>query len=353
MTVPTPVTDPESPPPSAILRKSILNGMSKLYTHIHESVDEEMGADEKKELEDALYKYGIDPEEFESIIASTSSQLEDFLFNNSQFQFDLATANETIEHQSTDQVNVELGALDQNELQCKCVNCAEDFICGGLWKGNANHDKVNLTDLDLEIHMIISHCKSPLDWLEDFTKGFAIKSLHIVTKCGHPIVGAPDMANIIELPNVGRCDHTYAWYISHILPSLALYPDSVVVFMKDDISLANMHQLGEWSELRHLTFLAASEGFACGINSMDVKFSQSRYSLSAFHETKTLAEFAMDSYQRNLKGYALDSTEFKSEFETLGSWWDSVGIKAGSRLSPVCYGGVFAASARNINMNWR
>eukprot|EP00956_Cyclotella_meneghiniana_P038487 scaffold155098_cov42-Cyclotella_meneghiniana.AAC.1 len=346
-----PVTDPDSPPPSGLLRKSMLSDMSKLlHEHSYESV-EEADIQTKKALEDALHKYDIDTEEFKGIIASTS-QLEDFLLNASQY--DLVATNTTTESQSSDSVDAELVILDQNELQCKCVNCAEDLVCGGLWKGNTYYDEVNLADLDQEIHihMIISHCKSSLDWLEEFIEGFMITSLHIVTKCGFPIVGAPQAANIIELPNVGRCDHTYAWYISNVLPSLVVHPDSIVVFTKDDISVANMHQLGEWSELRHLTRIAGSErGFACGINSMDVKFSQSRFALSAFHETKTLSEFSMDSYQRNLKGYALDSTEFKSKFETLGLWWESLGIKAGSRLSPVCYGGVFAASARNIYKN--
>jgi hypothetical protein len=81
---------------------------------------------------------------------------------------------------------------------------------------------------------------------------------------------------------------------------------------------------------------------------MDVPFGQTHYPLSAYHETKTLGEFAMNVYQRNKKGYERDTTEFQSPYDNLSSVWTSLGIKPGGELSHVCYGGVFSASVPNI-----
>ncbi|KAL7478594.1 hypothetical protein ACHAW6_004356 [Cyclotella cf. meneghiniana] len=174
----------------------------------------------------------------------------------------------------------------------------------------------------LKIHIVVSHCKSALHWLNDFTYDFTIQIIHIITKCGNPPVGAPESATIVTLPNVGRCDHSYACYFSNILPGLAPVneqDDSIVVFLKDNISYQNMHQLGEWSEFKYLTHVAASnQGFACGINSVDVLFGATSFSISAFHHIKTLENFAMETYKCNQKGYVVVSGEFKSPYKLLG-----------------------------------
>ncbi|KAL7513920.1 hypothetical protein ACHAXN_012541 [Cyclotella atomus] len=329
---PTPLAEPESRPPSTLLRKSLAERLNDFY----ESGNATQNRDE---LRGALEIAGIEFGELEDVIVSTIHGLDATATSVSQ------ELNVNISTTYTEQ----LESLDQREMKCKCVNCAEDSLCGGLWKGIIGHYDEDATDQDVQIHVVVSHCKSAVDWLGEFTQGFRIQSLHIISKCGYPVVGAPHSSTIIELPNVGRCDHTYAWYISNLLSDLSPTDEAVVVFLKDDISYENMHQLGEWSELKHLSRLASSkQGFACGINSIDVSFSQNRFSLSAFHETATLSTFAMDSYQRNRKGYTLDSTEFKSQYETLGSWWKSLEIEPVGDLTPVCFGGVFAASLTNI-----
>lgn len=324
--VPTPLAKPDSLPPSSLTRKSLADTLNQLYESGNVTQN-------RIQLRDALKTSGVDFNADYTSVNATGSNSHIDAFNENSTEL------------------LESFILERSELKCKCVHCKEDLLCGGLWSGTGHSDEGE-TDPDLHIHIVVSHCKSPLDWLEEFTEGFAIESLHVITKCGFP-VDTPESSTVIELSNVGRCDHSYAWYISNILPGLVIDNDnSVVVFLKDDISYDNMHQLGEWSELRHLTSLASTDqGFACGINSMDVRFSQSRFSLSAFHETKTLARFAIDSYQRNLKGYALDSTQFKSEYKSLGSWWNALGIEPIGDLTQVCYGGVFAASVKNIRMH--
>jgi len=122
------------------------------------------------------------------------------------------------------------------EPKCQCVDCEEDKTCGGLWRGNRYPypgSRIGNTPngssyvdpcfdenaylLKKKIHFVISHCNANLNWISDFTKGFDISSIHVVTKCGKEVEGAPTSAAIEKMPNVGRCDHTYAHYITTIM----------------------------------------------------------------------------------------------------------------------------------------
>ena len=147
--------------------------------------------------------------------------------------------------------------------RCRCVDCEEDKICGGLWHanrypypgsriGNRPNGDVD-PDFDenayiftKKIHLVISHCSGNLNWIPAFTKGFKVSSIHVVTKCGKEVVGAPASATIEKMPNVGRCDHTYAHYITTIMDQKVKKgeeSDSIVVFLKDDMSPANIKKI--------------------------------------------------------------------------------------------------------------
>ena len=52
-----------------------------------------------------------------------------------------------------------------------------------------------------ELHLI-SHCKAPLHWIPDFFTGHSITSVHILTKCGHPIKGAPAITKTVTLQSL-------------------------------------------------------------------------------------------------------------------------------------------------------
>jgi len=250
---------------------------------------------------------------------------------------------------------------DIDPSKCECVDCDEDEVCGGLWKGKrypgrerTKSEADDVTDHPSQrIHIVVSHCKSSLEWIDDFTKGYNVASVHVISKCGESVVGAPEIASVEVLPNFGRCDHTYAYYITSVLDQ-KIHPedekDSIVVFMKDDVSSKNFHQSGYWNDFGSMIHLASSDnGFACGIIPGDVEFGPHSFFLSAYHEVKTLFDFSMSEYGRNIKGYASDGAEFKSEYETLGSWYASLGTDlTQTELVQVCYGGVFAASASNI-----
>jgi hypothetical protein len=103
-----------------------------------------------------------------------------------------------------------------NPLECKCVDCKEDELCGGLWKGENKYTGENKNNAK-KVHMIVSHCMNDLYWLLDYTKGYNVTSIHVVSKSGHPVRGAPEAATIEVMLNIGRCDHTYAYFITTIL----------------------------------------------------------------------------------------------------------------------------------------
>ena len=246
-------------------------------------------------------------------------------------------------------------------FHCKCVDCDDDAVCGGLWRADRYPARAQATpqansDDDFsspKVHIILSHCKSSLEWLNSFIEGHNISSIHIVSKCGEPVIGAPEIATIEVYANVGRCDHTYAYYITSILSNLLLpedEEDSIVVFLKDDMSSQNLHQSGHWNDFSAMIQLASSDnGFACGVVPGEVDFGPYSFFLSAYHETKTLLDFKMDDYGRNIKQYDSDGIEFKSTHTSLRSWYASLGIEGPpAEVVQVCYGGVFAASVSNI-----
>lgn len=105
------------------------------------------------------------------------------------------------------------------------------------------------TDCDdhKSIHIVVSHCNKPLGWLwndyfEEVNEDhhYSIKSVTIITKCGVPVepedLPPPEflkppsasckdpsraynkpLVSVVKLSNVGRCDHTYAFWISKVL----------------------------------------------------------------------------------------------------------------------------------------
>jgi len=154
-----------------------------------------------------------------------------------------------------DNVGVHDEGIDDNKTnaskiargpKCKCLDCVEDDICGGLWRANKFPP---MDDRDphvaKKVHIVLSHCRSDLHWFTDYTQGYNIASINIFTKCGDAVVGAPENATIVVLPNVGRCDHTYASYISHVLDGLIEHHGaekySIIMFLKDDMQHSNYH----------------------------------------------------------------------------------------------------------------
>jgi hypothetical protein len=248
----------------------------------------------------------------------------------------------------------------EKQKSCKCVDCKRDALCGKLWNGNQVFGKVERKTAiyKKEIHLVVSHCKTDLDFIEKFTEGFKIASVHVISKCGHPVNGAPHNATIQVLPNVGRCDHTYAYYITNVLDQKLLHidtqdnngEDAVVVFLKDTrhAGANNLHQPGSWNSFYNMVQVASSRsGFACGILPGRSKEFR-KYTMSAYFELETLRKFRKTAYKSRAK-YHSDNVPFESALDSWELFYKNLG--AGSletELVRVCFGGIFAASVQSI-----
>jgi len=237
---------------------------------------------------------------------------------------------------------------------CVCVDCQADELCGGLWRGLRYPDMPSDEEVrHKKVHIVVSHCNKSLRWMHDYLKGFTnIATIHVISKCGHVVEGAPAKAVIEVFPkNVGRCDHTFAYYTTTILPKLVTSSDesnSVVVFLKDSAT-ENIHQgFGNKKtstfyrkDLKSLVQIASSSnGFSCGLSNI---------MLSPYHDKAALFAFNMTSYARGDRGHdAGVVVPFQSVYNTLGDFYNYLNAKPSPDLVQVCYGGIFAASAKNI-----
>ena len=150
-------------------------------------------------------------------------------------------------------------AVSNLQKNCTCVDCNEDPICQ-LWRG-ANYPIGMPSDIEnLEIHIIISHCKDDIGWVSKFTEGYNVSSISVMSKCGTPVNMAPHGAKVFVLPNVGRCDHSYAKYITTFLNSTAydIGKPSIVLFLKDSMGKGPPHQPGVWNTIEGTLFSIVS-----------------------------------------------------------------------------------------------
>ena len=90
---------------------------------------------------------------------------------------------------------------------CKCVDCEEDAVCGGLWRANRYPGMVSSVEeaIHKKVHVVVSHCNKPLNWMSDYLNGFTnVASIHVISKCGHEVEGAPMGATTVVLPTPKR-----------------------------------------------------------------------------------------------------------------------------------------------------
>ena len=153
------------------------------------------------------------------------------------------------------------------------------------------------------------------------------------------------------LPNVGRCDHAYAHYITDILPQLvttkdATHDNSIVVFLKDT-TMVHIHQGLDFhrNNLKSLAQIASSvNGFACGLGLAEGS------EMSAYHDVKTLLRQQMRGYDKGEQDYKNgESVPFLSQYKTLGDFYKALNFSPPPySLVQECYGGIFAARNKNI-----
>ena len=201
------------------------------------------------------------------------------------------------------------------------------------------------------VHIVISHCDKSLEWIEKkFLKDQKqkVSGITVITKCGNEVTGISNDLTFetINLTNVGRCDHSYAYWISHYgFDSIS--EDSIILFMKD-----SNYQMGKWRSFQDIIAIAAQNGFSCASSE---RFGRKKLTTSIFHDTSLFSDFHIESHTREGKkaGYIPPDEKEKLEFsavdyQNLGQYADFIGFKLQKPFVPVCYGGVFASTVSQI-----
>ena len=226
-------------------------------------------------------------------------------------------------------------------------------LCNGLWSG----DFKDFEDSPKKISLVISLCQEDLRLLNNAAAELSLHSATVYSKCGREQMGErflselgdlPGGSRVINLPNVGRIDHTIAYHISNLKHG---DDDEVTLFLKD--SVFHVHQLG-WSMLPFETVVATAAGpfgFACvlkpGLNvHSDGKQDASGKTMSIWHDSYILQRFHMTEYDNHKYG-KVDLADFKADI-TFSQWLESLDVSFPSTLVPVCYGGNFAAKTSNM-----
>ena len=247
---------------------------------------------------------------------------------------------------------------------CVCMIVVEsDRFCEHAWNGGLWRLE---TPVRGRTHLVVSHCGSSLKWLPSYANVTSFDTMTIISKCGlspTPTYGA----HLVTLPNVGRCDHTYAWWM--LKEGMDLEDDDLVLFVKDSHHVSLKHSN---LALANITLhVANGNGFACAIRpnlkqsqqfhprrtaSIKVPLMYSKFSL--FAHTQTLDTFANKRGYKggHVAGLAKQEQPFGSTYENLGEWRQHVRVKrAGERarnrkssVVPMCFGGMFAAKVKNI-----
>lgn len=253
--------------------------------------------------------------------------------------------------------------------------------CASLWQGfdaPAPRCADQPRCRSLAVDLVVSHCTRELEWLwrqveELRGEGVAVRNVTVYSKCGRSRALAPQLpawAMLRTLPNVGRCDHTYAHHMATAHADLA----PLTLFVKDSPA-------GGWSPMKkyshsiaHVVAQAAgSSGFGCGAGRAG-----DLGAASVWHLRSTLGVFKIPVYStshdqsgrarpttrgRNATAEAEAALAHRAQFfasvRPLSRWVAEAGIfdegpleeMMAAPLWPVCYGGGFGAT-RELIRRW-
>ena len=212
-----------------------------------------------------------------------------------------------------------------------------------------------------KLSIVISHCNSPVGWIASYMENvkFEIEDITIVSKCGEEEVVGVDILEksfgknitIQRLPNIGRCDHTYAHWIQEnydrvqkeLLASAAGNENEedsnndLIFFVKD-----NNHAIRAYRPFDVVFATALDAGFAC-VQRPPKMHKQTALPL---HAKQRFGEFVIKEYNHFDRD---ENSAFKSKYNNLKEWSDDVGlIFPDSDYINVCYGGSFVTQKKGL-----
>jgi len=220
------------------------------------------------------------------------------------------------------------GALQLSSKETKRI--LDTLHSTDLWKVYVG-DVVDGEEVDyskLRLSLVISYCNEDMSWMKKSFGDLPIQSITIYSKCNSPMKNyIPPGAKIVNLPNVGRNDQTYAHWMKRIKREDAS-ENHLVLFFKASRFLAQGYMY--YRPLKAVIRVAMRHGFACEAVHTYHSF---------YHYTTQLKTFSLVSYKEDL---------IKSNYSNMGEWLDRLGIELPSPITPVCYAGNFVAKASQI-----
>jgi len=204
-----------------------------------------------------------------------------------------------------------------------------------------------------QISIVLSHCDKSIEWVPNFIgEGlYDVTDITILSKCGNEIqglesinnIGARIKVNVVDVENVGRCDHSFAYWIKNNIPDINEERDGkdLVLFMKDNDRLVRV------SRTFHEAFaIASSTGFTCFRRPNGNDWSHKRFIPLSLHRKSRLDLFQIKDYDRTGDE---SNPNFAAKYRNLGEYREAIGIKyPDSALVPVCYGGMFMTQKRGL-----
>jgi hypothetical protein len=199
-----------------------------------------------------------------------------------------------------------------------------------------------------EVSLVISHCDNSLDWVEGFIAGYEslIENVWVFSKCNQNVTGAPQGSQIIKLPNVGRCDHSYAYWLKHFFPTDlndASAADRIVVFMKD-----SNYMLSYWGDRNFgdMLSLAVSNGLGC------MKINWIASVIHQYDMLRQMRWYGEGHVRAEGRGGDEVVVPFHNDdYENVGIWIDKLQLSpifSTQNIVSICHGGFFAATQSRI-----
>ena len=231
--------------------------------------------------------------------------------------------------------------------------------CGdGLWHGSFEDLKPH--SISPPVSVAIAFCEHSLSWLDPLVQGLNVRNITVYSKCENEVGSVPNRTRIVNLKNVGRVDHSYAFHMANLPEDTD--PDEVQLFLKDTYPEFHQTQLRRRPLKDVVQEADGTAGFSCGStpnwrNTLDMSTFLSKTwfhnffnygsEWSAWHLSSEVAKFRLRTYN-SAGGYApRDNVDFSGGL-TFKDWFDALELPLPGIVMPVCYAGTFAAKPEKI-----
>lgn len=195
-----------------------------------------------------------------------------------------------------------------------------------------------------KIWVVLAHCNEAISWLPHYLEGLPIANITIISKCGNPVIGAPASATVISLPNVGMCDHSYAYWLARM--SFRVSSVDFILFLKDTTTKPDHINRAAWrypyqSAAKSMMASALRDGFGCPVHFRPPRsdwFVGRR--LRMYNQKRHVVHYNFDNNARQIPWLIREMSNF-------GKFVDALGFDLPEVLQ-VCFNGVFVTMGNKV-----